>query len=140
KRCHKFAAQGSSMDRRKVSGARSAVIRGYITAVRLFSPASRRAGPFVPRPLLAAALDQTAILGQAREEPVRLVCRQPTELRHLGSGDPSVSFDVLQHHLFLLQRFESPLAHVRGLVAKGSIRRSRKVPGASLLLATLFDE
>jgi predicted DNA-binding transcriptional regulator AlpA/predicted XRE-type DNA-binding protein len=46
-----------------------------------------------------------------------------------------VSFDVLQHHLPLLQRFESALTHVSSsLVTQGPVRRGGKMPGPSLLL------
>ena len=54
---------------------------------------------------------------ESSQQAAGLVGADPAQLSNLGTGDPAVFVYVLQHHLRLLQRLESPLAHVRSLVA-----------------------
>jgi hypothetical protein len=58
-----------------------------------------------------------------------------TELGHVFAGDAPVVFDVLQDHVFLLERLEPALVDVGSLFPQPAVSGCRKMPGPSLPLA-----
>ena len=57
-------------------------------------------------------MDQVASTGQSSQNPARLLRMNLAELSCVATGDPAVRSHVLKHELILLQRLESPLAHI----------------------------
>lgn len=72
-------------------------------------------------------------LNETPQQASCLVRSYSAELSGFRPRDPTVRLCVLQHHLFLLQRFEAPSAHIGRLLTQAPIRGSRQVIGAPVL-------